>query len=64
MRLITGSALASPGRVDPPARATVRVGLVQHAWRADADALVEVLDGASAWRLVPERAWSSCRSSR
>lgn len=44
MQLITGAALDSPARVDPPARRTVRVGLVQHAWREDAEALAKVLD--------------------
>ncbi|HEY3003397.1 MAG TPA: nitrilase-related carbon-nitrogen hydrolase [Kribbellaceae bacterium] len=44
MELITGAALDSPARVDPPARATVRVGLVQHAWRENSDELVKVLD--------------------
>ena len=44
MRLITGAALDSPARVDPPVRPTVRVGLVQHAWREDAAELEKVLD--------------------
>ncbi len=40
MKLITASAVApSPARVHAPDRPPVRVGLVQHAWDADADAL-------------------------
>ena len=46
MELITAAALDSPARVDPPVRSTIRVGVDQHAWRADIDELVEVLDGA------------------
>ena len=44
MQIITSPALPSPARVDEPTRGTVRVGLVQHAWREDADALRSVLD--------------------
>jgi hypothetical protein len=46
MDLITGAALDSPARVDSPVRSTVRVGVVQHAWRADAVELAEVLEHA------------------
>jgi N-carbamoylputrescine amidase len=46
MELITADALDSPARADAPVRSKVRVGVVQHAWRADAAALSEVLDGA------------------
>lgn len=44
MQTLISPALASPARVEDPVRATVRVGLVQHAWRADRDALVRALD--------------------
>lgn len=44
MQTVISPALPSPARVDDPVRATVRVGLVQHAWRADRDALVHALD--------------------
>ncbi|MEU4427655.1 nitrilase-related carbon-nitrogen hydrolase, partial [Actinoplanes sp. NPDC024001] len=43
MRLIRSAALDSPARVDPPVRAPLRVGLVQHRWRADAGELRAVL---------------------
>ena len=46
MELITAAALDSPARVDAPTRPQVRVGVVQHAWRADVAELTEVLDGA------------------
>ena len=46
MELITATALDSPARVEAPTRSTVRVGVVQHAWRADAAELHELLDGA------------------
>jgi N-carbamoylputrescine amidase len=42
--IITAPALPSPARVQPPERGTLRVGLVQHAWRADAEQLRGVLD--------------------
>ena len=48
MKLITASALDSPARVDPPTRAPVRVGVVQHRWRPDAAELSAVLDDAVA----------------
>ena len=48
MKLITASALDSPARVDPPTRAPVRVGVVQHRWREDAAELCAVLDDAVA----------------
>ncbi len=44
MQIIASPALSSPARVDEPTRGTLRVGLVQHAWREDADALRTVLD--------------------
>ena len=46
MELITAAALDSPARVDTPVRSPVRVGVVQHAWRAGAAELAEVLDDA------------------
>lgn len=46
MELITAAALDSPARVDAPVRSPVRVGVVQHAWRAGAAELAEVLDDA------------------
>lgn len=44
MELIAAAALDSPARVDAPTRPNVRVGVVQHAWRADAVELAEVLE--------------------
>jgi N-carbamoylputrescine amidase len=44
MRLIRAGALDSPARVDAPAREPLRVGLVQHHWRADGAALTRTLD--------------------
>lgn len=44
MQVITSTGLDSPARVQDPVRGTVRVGLVQHAWRADRDELLRVLD--------------------
>lgn len=41
--VVHGPALASPARVDPPTREPLRVGLVQHHWREDADELQRVL---------------------
>ena len=43
MQIITSPAFPSPAREDEPTRGTLRVGLVQHAWRADVDALKTVL---------------------
>ena len=43
MELIRSAALDSPARVDEPARAPLRVALVQHRWRADPAELREVL---------------------
>jgi N-carbamoylputrescine amidase len=48
VKLITASALDSPARVDPPTRASVRVGVVQHRWREDSAELRAVLDDAVA----------------
>jgi N-carbamoylputrescine amidase len=48
VQIITSPALSSPARVDEPTRATVRVGLVQHAWQEDADALLATLDAGIA----------------
>ncbi|HWS34615.1 MAG TPA: nitrilase-related carbon-nitrogen hydrolase [Actinoplanes sp.] len=48
MRLIQAPVLDSPARVTGPTRQPVRVGLVQHHWRADRDALIGVLDDAIA----------------
>lgn len=48
MQILTSSALPSPARVEEPSRGVLRVALVQHAWRADADELLRVLDGAIA----------------
>jgi N-carbamoylputrescine amidase len=46
VHLITADAHPSPARVHEPHRATVRVGLVQHAWREDPEALrVTLRDG-------------------
>ncbi len=44
MRVLTSSAPPSPARVEAPTRATLRVGLVQHAWRDDPDLLATALD--------------------
>lgn len=46
MRIITADALPSPARVEGPHRGSLRVALVQHSWRADADELRTVLDNA------------------
>jgi N-carbamoylputrescine amidase len=46
MRLITATALDSPARAEPPVRSSVRVALVQHAWRPDVAELTDVLDEA------------------
>ncbi|WP_370618940.1 nitrilase-related carbon-nitrogen hydrolase [Mumia qirimensis] len=53
MHLVTAPALPSLARVDTSApeqdtRDTLRIGVVQHRWRDDADALVAVLDDAVA----------------
>ena len=44
MQTIAATALPSPARVDEPTRGSLRVGLVQHAWREDPDVLRAVLD--------------------
>jgi N-carbamoylputrescine amidase len=44
VQVITSPGLPSPARVDEPRRGTVRIGLVQHAWRSDRDALIRTLD--------------------
>ena len=47
MRLITADGVpTSPARVEEPSTPPVRVGLVQHAWDHDADALVDKLMAA------------------
>ncbi|XVV15681.1 nitrilase-related carbon-nitrogen hydrolase [Actinoplanes sp. CA-131856] len=46
MRLISSGRLDSPARVDAPARPPLRIGVVQHRWRADAGELKDVLLGA------------------
>ncbi|MCL2612547.1 MAG: hydrolase [Nocardioidaceae bacterium] len=47
MQLITADGpQPSPARVDPPDRPTVRVGLVQHRWRPDAEEMRRVLHDA------------------
>lgn len=48
MELIRSAAFDSPARVDAPTRPPLRVGLVQHRWRADADELRAVLAGGIA----------------
>src|SRR5690349_16163279 len=48
MELIRSAVYDSPARVDEPTRPPLRVGLVQHRWRADAAQLREVLLGAIA----------------
>jgi len=44
MQIVSSPALESPARVEAGGRGTVRVGLVQHAWREDAAELTAVLD--------------------
>ncbi|XVU28523.1 nitrilase-related carbon-nitrogen hydrolase [Actinoplanes sp. CA-054009] len=46
MRLISSGRLDSPARVDGPVRPPVRIGVVQHRWRADAGELKDALLGA------------------
>ena len=48
MELIRGAVHDSPARVDEPTRPPLRVGLVQHKWRADAAELREVLSAGIA----------------
>ncbi|GAA4947028.1 hydrolase [Actinoplanes utahensis] len=48
MELIRGTAYDSPARVDEPTRPPLRVGLVQHRWRADAAELRDVLSAGIA----------------
>ncbi|SNY46892.1 nitrilase-related carbon-nitrogen hydrolase [Paractinoplanes atraurantiacus] len=46
MRLISSGPRSSPARVDAPSRPPLRIGVVQHRWRADAGELKDVLLGA------------------
>ena len=46
MQIIRAEALSSPARVDAPVRSVLRVGVVQHAWIDDPQALVAKLDEA------------------
>lgn len=46
MQIITADTPSSPARVEGPERGSLRVALVQHAWRADAEELRKVLDDA------------------
>ncbi|MEV0896150.1 nitrilase-related carbon-nitrogen hydrolase [Actinoplanes sp. NPDC049802] len=48
MELIRSAVLGSPARVEEPSRPPLRVGLVQHRWRADAAELRRVLAGGIA----------------
>ena len=48
MELIRGTAYDSPARVEEPTRPPLRVGLVQHRWRADAAELRDVLSSGIA----------------
>ncbi|MFF5076187.1 nitrilase-related carbon-nitrogen hydrolase [Actinoplanes sp. NPDC000266] len=45
MRLISSGRLGSPARVDGPARPPLRIGVVQHRWRAGAGELKDALLG-------------------
>lgn len=48
MQIITAQNLPSPARAQEPTRRSIRVGLVQHAWREDTAELLATLDGAIA----------------
>ena len=52
MQVITAPALPSPARAADPVRDPLRIGVVQHRWREDADALADAL--AQGVRLAAE----------